>query len=222
MVSGKLRRGSRNNFRHETPTQVHINGIFRVPAKDTYSKRTIQFLIDSGAAVSVLPYKYFKPDHYITDSKKLVSANQTPINSYGHKTLIFTLPNFVKEYKWSFMVSDVSEPILGADFLSFNDLMVDCKRCSVHLRDFSVEIQGNVEKNISVSAIVPPEVDDRLTQPPLSSPILCETKHYIDTGSVRSIAQRCRRIAGPRLHHHHHIKPLSIHLLDEGLSIPFP
>ena len=22
--------------------------------------------------------------------------------------------------------------------------------------------------------------------------------------------------------HHHHIKPLSIHLLDEGLSIPFP
>ena len=96
-----------------------------------------------------------------------------------------------------FLVSNVLEPILGANLLSENDIIVDCKRCCVHFTDLSVEIKGTVERDRNINSLLPLELNDELTHTPINSPIPSDTKNYINTGSARPIAQRRRRSGGP-------------------------
>lgn len=88
----------------------------------------IQFLIDSGANVSVYPLnlvsdksasKKCEPNKY-----KLFAANGTQIETYGliTKELNFRLR---RNYRWVFIVADVKQPIIGADFLVNYKLLID-------------------------------------------------------------------------------------------------
>ena len=90
---------------------------------DTVSKR--QFLVDTGAEVSVLPATGLE-----TRTKQpgmpLLAANGSSIKTYGTRTL--SLHFAFDTYKWDFVIADVSRPLLGADFLRSNSLLVDLKR----------------------------------------------------------------------------------------------
>lgn len=59
---------------------------------------------------------------------KLIAANGTEIKSYGYKYVSFSLPGFKETFRWKFAVGDVTEPILGNDFLASEDLLIDCRR----------------------------------------------------------------------------------------------
>ena len=88
-----------------------------------------KYLIDTGAAVSVLPKS---SANRTTDaaSLPLVAANNTTINTYGTSSRVVGLK---QDYAWTFIVADIKQPIIGTDFLIHYSLLVDLKsRC---LRD---------------------------------------------------------------------------------------
>ena len=87
---------------------------------DKYSGR--RFLIDTGAEVSVLPAT---PADCRTNQSgpALVAANGSSIRTFGQRTISFTLVS--RRFKWAFIIADVTQPLLGADFLRAFSLLVD-------------------------------------------------------------------------------------------------
>ena len=62
----------------------------------------------------------------------LVAANNTTINTYSYCRRVVDV-GLKQDYAWTFIVADVKQPIIGADFLIHYSLLVDLKsRC---LRD---------------------------------------------------------------------------------------
>ena len=90
-----------------------------------------RYLIDTGAAVSVMP-KSCANGISGADSLPLVAANNSTIKTYGNCKLVVDV-GLKREYPWTFIVADVQQPIIGADFLIHYNLLVDLRsRC---LRD---------------------------------------------------------------------------------------
>jgi hypothetical protein len=85
--------------------------------QDSVSKQ--QFLVDTGAAVSVLPHR----SSAASSGPLLSGADGKPISAWGKvtKKLNFGLHTFIV----SFILAAVSKPILGIDFLSAHRLLVD-------------------------------------------------------------------------------------------------
>ena len=90
-----------------------------------------RYLIDTGAAVIVLP-KSCANGISDADSLPLVAANNSTIHTYGNCKRVVDV-GLKREYPWTFIVADVQQPIIRADFLIHFNLLVDLRsRC---LRD---------------------------------------------------------------------------------------
>ena len=90
-----------------------------------------RYLIDTGAAVSVLP-KSCANRILDAGSLPLVAANNSTIHTYGNCKRVVDV-GLKREYPWTFIVADVQQPIIGAEFLIHYNLLVDLRsRC---LRD---------------------------------------------------------------------------------------
>lgn len=106
-----------------------------------YDKDTREcYLIDTGAEVSVLAYRGREIPS--TNTYKLFAANNTPIKTYGERTIEVNL-GLRRTFKWTFIIADVKTSILGADFLNHYKLLVD-----VHNQRLMDQ-----ETNLSVNAI---------------------------------------------------------------------
>ena len=86
---------------------------------DNSAKR---FLVDTGASVSMFPASH-KDRHSGVRTPSLVAANGTNIATYGTREMSLRLDR--RNYKWPFIIADVKTPLLGADFLQANALLVD-------------------------------------------------------------------------------------------------
>ena len=104
------------------------------PSKLLYvadKRNKCKYLIDTGVAVSVLP-KSCANRTTDTGSLPLVAANNTTITTYSTSKRIVDI-GLKREYAWRFVIADIEQPIIGADFLIHYSLLVDLKsRC---LRD---------------------------------------------------------------------------------------
>ncbi|XP_064116665.1 uncharacterized protein LOC135222510 [Macrobrachium nipponense] len=93
----------------------------RFYVRDAISGR--RMLVDTGAMHSIfLPSgkdRSRKPDK----TTALVATNGTPIRSYSTKSLEISILG--RNYIWVFTIADVRIPLLGADFLAQNGLLVD-------------------------------------------------------------------------------------------------
>ena len=73
-----------------------------------------RFLVDTGAEVSVFP-----ATGLITRTKhpgaSLVAANGSAIKTYGMCSIPLRFVSM--QYRWDFIIAEVSRPLLGADFL---------------------------------------------------------------------------------------------------------
>ena len=97
----------------------------------TDKRNKCRYLIDTGAAVSVLP-RSCANGTVDADSLPLVAANNSTITTYGTSKRMVDV-GLKREYSWTFIVADVKQRILGADFLIHYNLLVDLSgRC---LRD---------------------------------------------------------------------------------------
>lgn len=87
-----------------------------------------RFLVDSGAGISIFPKAALHSNCRI-DRKpcgfRLVAANNSPISQTGFAKLHVDI-GIVKD-NYSFVVADVAQPILGADFIAAHDLLIDLK-----------------------------------------------------------------------------------------------
>ena len=83
------------------------------------------YLIDTGAAVSISPKSCA---NRTSDAAclPLVAANNTTIYTYGTSRRIVDV-GLKGDYAWTFIVADVKQSIIGADFLIHYSLLVDLK-----------------------------------------------------------------------------------------------
>ena len=82
------------------------------------------FLVDTGANVSIIPVTSRIKRVSESADYKLYAANGSEIKTYGTKTLVLNL-KMRRPYRWTFILADVKQPILGADFLTHHRLLVD-------------------------------------------------------------------------------------------------
>lgn len=91
----------------------------------TDRKTKMQFLIDTGSDLCVFPRSALHARRPPTNYQ-LYAANGSVIKTYGyaHLQLNFGLR---REFYWQFVVADVTKPIIGVDFLSHYNLVVDIR-----------------------------------------------------------------------------------------------
>lgn len=91
-------------------------------ARDRVSRR--HFLVDTGAEISVLPAT--RADKLSSSQGAwLTAANGSSIRTFGKRTV--SLQFNKRRFQWTFTVAEVSQPLLGADFLRAHSLLVDVK-----------------------------------------------------------------------------------------------
>lgn len=86
----------------------------------------IHFLVDTGAERSLMPVDYNKTGNVYEKDPfcYLIAANGSRIHTYGEQQITLTFsPNH--KYNWTFILANIEEPILGADFLKKYGLLVD-------------------------------------------------------------------------------------------------
>ncbi len=166
------------------------------------------FLIDTGAEVSVFPAK--RADRLNKSNVTLRAANNSFINTYGFKqwTLNFGLP---RPLTWRFRIADVTQPIIGADFLLQHKLLVDLTHKRLIDTRYGTRVQTQISPDPSPSihnVSIPNEADPftrllrefpSLTTPTTSdSPITHGVSHHIVTDGPPVFA-RPRRLSPEKL-----------------------
>ncbi|GFW07497.1 transposon Ty3-G Gag-Pol polyprotein [Trichonephila clavipes] len=97
----------------------------------------ISFLVDSGSDVSLIRANVYQKRN--ASQQILFAANSSAINVYGQKTLTVNF-NLRRDFVWTFLIADVSSPVLGAYFLHYFELVPDFKnKC---LRDTKTKLQS--------------------------------------------------------------------------------
>ena len=141
---------------------------------------------------------------------KLYSCTGAPIAVKGEVFLELAIPGLRKVYTWTFILADVSLPILGLDFHTYYGLLIDCKNHK--LIDIDTNIQDSLEEaseplllELKFDIPVPPRLrplfdnyrnlvrrEPGVEKSPLPS-------HFIDTGSSPPTYARSRRLVGEKL-----------------------
>ncbi|CAK9814710.1 Transposon Ty3-I Gag-Pol polyprotein [Anthophora quadrimaculata] len=85
----------------------------------------LNFLIDTGADISVLPLRSATRGSAPTDFR-IYAANGTAIETYGTTKITLNL-GLRRPFSWEFIVAKVQQPIIGADFLKKYGLLVDLR-----------------------------------------------------------------------------------------------
>ena len=104
--------------------------------KDILSDR--EFLVDSGASVSVFP----GPRSSSVDGVRLLTADGSSMFCSGSRLipLRFSCGSGSRVYTWNFQLASVSIPLLGADFLQHFNLLVDIKDRKLVYADCSDDV----------------------------------------------------------------------------------
>ena len=120
------------------------SAVFQLDAALTSQKNSsINFLIDSGAAFSLLPTSFTATAKSLS-TPSLFTASGQPLRIIGTTKLSFSLPHLPQTYTWTFFIANINSPILGSDFLAAYDLLVDC-RLGRLLRGKSIVVTDNNE-----------------------------------------------------------------------------
>ena len=79
------------------------------------------FLVDTGSSLSIVPPGLAKATG--PTNQPLIAANGTPIKVFGTRQIKLKLG--LQDYTWRFIVAEVTQPIMGGDFLRSHSLLVD-------------------------------------------------------------------------------------------------
>ena len=167
----------------------------------------IQFLIDTGAQVSVIPPS--PKERHSPSALTLQAVNNTSISTYGSRSLTLNL-GLRRTFRWVFVVADVTHAILGIDFLQHYSLMVDLRQRRLVDAVTSLHVQGIISALTSPSpTLLPRDTSDpfarivsefpAVTQPNITTKIVKHgvTHHLTTTGPP--VSARARRLSPERL-----------------------
>ena len=116
-----------------------------------------KFLIDTGSVLSIVPST--EKDRIRGESLiPIQSVNGTRIKTYGEKVLDVSL-GLNRTFKWNFLVADVRYPIIGADFLSNFNILVDVREKNLIDVQSNTKVRANCDLAPCISLIVDVESD---------------------------------------------------------------
>ncbi|XP_020297398.1 uncharacterized protein LOC109861952 [Pseudomyrmex gracilis] len=163
-----------------------------------------KFLVDTGLELSVLP-RGWTGRQVRPASLKLYAANGTPIRTYGERRMDLNL-GLRRSYVWPFIVADVSQPILGADFLSRYNLLVDMRskrlidgitglKAQARLTDATVHSVSTLKRDTSTHYLLKDFIE--ITRPGGKKSVKHEVRHHIVTKRP-PFADKVRRLTPER------------------------
>lgn len=173
-----------------TPTVAEVgvaSGSNRLCVFDRNTRE--RFLVDTGADISVLAATNKKKTQ-VNSAYKLYAANDTPINTYGERTLRLDL-GLRRCFQWTFIVADVKTSILGADFLRNFKLLVDLHKKKLvdritELAVDTIEVRTSEESIYVISSdqvyhSILTKFPDILRPMSLKAPAKHDVIHHIET-----------------------------------------
>ena len=187
----------------------------------------LHFLLDTGANVSVVPKKLF-PKAKNNPDFHLYAANQSEIKTYGEIRLELSL-DLRRSFPFNFIIADVSQAIIGCDFLSKYNLSINISKRTLYDGHTSLQIKG--EKSASsihrLSCFPATSEVNQFTALLQKYPQLCNSEpvstseepvlfHHIETTGP-PVFQRARRLAPDKLEV---VRKEIQHLLNNGTIRP--
>ena len=106
------------------------------------------FLVDTGAEVSVIPPSRSERHHNKDSKLTLQAVNGSSITTFGTRSLTLNL-GLRRTFRWIFVIADVQNPILGADFLRNFGLLVDMKYTRLLDTITQLHVQGITTHTLS-------------------------------------------------------------------------
>ena len=168
------------------------------------SKNNFNFLVDSGASISILPHSSSAPP----TGPRLVGANGDVLPVWGRRRQTVTFNNL--DFEFDFFLAAVAAPIIGMDFLQkFELTTLPAKRQVLHAASGRILTQASKNsfdnpwspETAAAVAALPPQVQKLLEEfPSLLRPPAAQPKplhgvvHHIDTGSATPVFARPRRL----------------------------
>ena len=192
-------------------------------------------LVDTGAAVSVIPKRIFDklPHNYktlldTTINPFLTSVTEVEIPVYGTITLNIAILALRRKFQHTFIIADIPNIIIGAEFLSTHNLIVDCRKSE--LIDTNTKLVAAVSKtsshpapNLSFPNSVPKEIQEALKEymkvfgPPNYKNTASTEYEFPITTTGRPIAFKPRRLAPEK---YNTAKAYFEELLEAGIIQP--
>jgi cleavage and polyadenylation specificity factor subunit 1 len=167
----------------------------------------IRFLIYTGADICVFP-RTLIPDRLSKSDYMLFAANGTPIATYGTHTMTLNL-GLRRDFRWRFLLTDVSKPILVADILAHYNLLPDLTNRRLVDSITHLAYRGEVSECQvpEIRTLTGSSTYHQLLQefPRITRPDGCpvatqhDTMHHIITTPGPPVAQKPRRLAPERL-----------------------
>ncbi|GBN54905.1 Transposon Ty3-I Gag-Pol polyprotein [Araneus ventricosus] len=111
------------------PSEISVSSETLVYGRRLYVQDRVtktQFLVDTGSDVSCYPKSYLN-EVLKLQGTPLFAANGSHIKTFGSKLLSLDL-GLQRKLQWPFVISDITKPIIGADFLQQFGLLVDLKK----------------------------------------------------------------------------------------------
>lgn len=168
----------------------------------------VQYLIDTGSDLCCFPRRLLK-GRFVTSGYDLSAANGSSIQTYGDISLCLNL-GLRRDFQWNFVVADVGTPIIGSDFLSYYNLLPDCRHKRLIDGETKLSIPTTVANisQVSVKALacgnspftqVLAEFPEITRPPGLPRVVKHNTRHFIRTSEGPPICCRPRRLAPQKL-----------------------
>ena len=116
---------------HRRPLKTvgRLSSVYHLDARKCYYVQDLrngrQYLVDTGAEFSILPAS-FEDKRRLPPLENLEAANGSLVHVYGRRN---TTLNFGqgKTYTHTFLLADVTKPLLGVDFFNSNNIGIDTK-----------------------------------------------------------------------------------------------
>ena len=187
---------------------VTTNGPPLFEAATKIEGHAVDFLVDTGSAITILPKSQVGGLNCNPSSVRLSSANGQPITVFGEAIVEINIPKLRRAFNWTVVIADTTNPIMGADFLSHFHLVVDCKYKKLidgvtnrHMKCNTIhgEIDAIVINQHDVPEVVKPLLEKykELFSPrnDYSEEVQSSVKHCIETTSDVPIFAKVRQLS---------------------------
>ena len=169
----------------------------------------LNFVIDTGASVSIIPSKILNGVTIYPTPVSLTTASGSSIFVKGQTTIDVAFPALRRSFLWTFIVADTTTPLLGLDFLAHFGLLVDCKNRTITdkttNRSAPLKTSGECLKIIVNHIAIPSKVQEIITASKVATPQHHSEYphtgiyHRINTGSHPPVFAKPRRLSEDKL-----------------------
>ena len=164
-----------------------------------------QYLVDTGAEFSILPASPEDKKHFVP-SEALEAANGTKVPVFGRRSVTMTFPRG-KIFTHTFLLADVTKPLLGVDFFNANNIGIDTKGKRMFDLSDGTWFGGNQSSETTICALstagdsfheILNEFPDILSPSFANKNVRHGIKHYVPT-TCPPIRSRPRRLDDQKL-----------------------